>query len=273
MIERECYTFRVQPSEANPQRQWPAPHRPWIMKQVWHDLLFMHWPVAIEQLRPLIPAELEIESYEGSAWVGVVPFHMSGIRAHWLPPVPGTSAFPELNVRTYVRTGAKAGVWFFSLDAANSLAVAGARRFYHLPYFRARMHAKSGPNGEIQYESHRTSRDAPSADFRGWYRPSGDPFRAQQGSLEYFLVERYCLYAASGSRIFRGEIDHAPWPLQRAEAEIKLDTLAAASGITLPASKPLLHFARRQEVRVWTLEAKEPPERRVGCYKGNGKQS
>ncbi len=244
----------MQHSEANPQRQWPALHRPWLMKQVWHDLLFMHWPAATEQLRPLIPAELEIESYEGSAWVGVVPFHMSGIRAHRMPPIPGTSAFPELNVRTYVRAGGKSGVWFFSLDAANSLAVAGARHFYHLPYFHARMHARVGPRSEIEYDSHRTHRGAPSADFRGCYRAlDGTAFQARRGSLEYFLVERYCLYAASGNRIFCGEIDHAPWPLQRAEAEIEVNTMALASGITLPASKPLLHFARHQEVKVWAL--------------------
>lgn len=223
------------------------------MRQTWHDLLFMHWPVAIEQLRALIPAQLEIESCEGSGWVGVVPFRMSGIRAHWLPPIPGTSAFPELNVRTYVRSGDKPGVWFFSLDAANALAVAGARRFYHLPYFRARMHAKSGPNGEIQYDSHRIHSGAASADFRACYRPLGDPSRAKQGSVEYFLVERYCLYTATRGRIFCGEIDHAPWALQLAEAEIEVNTMAAASGITLPASNPLLHFVRRQEVRVWAL--------------------
>lgn len=224
------------------------------MKQVWHDLLFMHWPVALEQLRSLIPAELEIESYEGSGWVSVVPFHMSGIRARWLPPIPGTSAFPELNVRTYVRAGGKPGVWFFSLDAANSLAVAEARRFYHLPYFRARMHVKSGPNGEIEYESHRIHSAAANADFRATYRPLDDKiFQARRGSLEYFLVERYCLYAASGSRIFCGEIDHPPWPLQQAEAEVEVNTMAAASGIALPTSRPLLHFAKRQDVTVWAL--------------------
>ena len=224
------------------------------MKQVWHDLLFMHWPVAVEQLGPLIPAEMEIESCEGSAWVGVVPFHMSGIRARWMPPIPGTSVFPELNVRTYVRAGGKPGVWFFSLDAANSLAVAGARRFYHLPYFGARMHANGGPHGEIQYDSHRTDRDAPSADFRGRYRAlEGKVFQAKHGSLEYFFVERYCLYAATANHIFCGEIDHAPWELQPAEAAIEVNTMAAASGISLPASKPLLHFAKRQEVRVWAL--------------------
>jgi hypothetical protein len=179
---------------------------------------------------------------------------MSGIRARWTPPIPGTSAFPELNVRTYVRAGGKPGVWFFSLDAANSLAVAGARWLYHLPYFRARMHAKSGPHGEIQYDSHRTHRGAPSANFRGRYRPLDDNvFRARHGSLEYFFVERYCLYAATRGDIFCGEIDHAPWPLQHAEAEIEVNTMAAANGITLPSSKPLLHFVRRQEVRVWPL--------------------
>ena len=223
------------------------------MKQVWHDLLFMHWPIAIEQLRPLIPAELEIESYDGSAWVGVVPFHMSRIRGRWMPPIPGTSAFPELNVRTYVRAGGKPGVWFFSLDAANSLAVSAARRFYRLPYFRARMGAKRKPNGEIEYNSHRTHRGAPGADFRGRYRPLSEPFRAKQGSLEYFLAERYCLYAAARGHIFRGEIDHPPWLLQLAEAEVEVNTMAAASEITLPASKPLLHFVRRQEVRVWPI--------------------
>lgn len=223
------------------------------MKQVWHDLLFMHWPVAAEQLRPLIPPELEIESHEGSAWVGVVPFHMSGIRGRWMPPIPGTSAFPELNVRTYVRAGGKPGVWFFSLDAANSLAVATARHFFHLPYFRARMHAKHGSQREIIYDCRRTHRGAPAADFRGCYRPLGDLFRAKQGSIEYFLVERYCLYAATRGQVFCGEIDHPPWRLQCAEAEIEINTMASASGITLPASKPLLHFVRRQEVRVWPL--------------------
>ena len=142
-------------------------------------------------------------------------------------------------------------MWFFSLDAANSLAVAAARRFYHLPYFRARMEVTSGPRGEVQYHSHRWNRSAPSADFRGRYRPLGDPFQAKHGNLEYFLVERYCLYAATLSHIFSGEIDHAPWQLQRAEAEIEVNTMAAASGITLAASKPLLHFVRRQEVQVW----------------------
>ena len=121
------------------------------MKQTWLDLLLMHWPIPHGMmLRPLISANLEIESFDSSAWVGVVPFPMSGIRLHGMPPIPSTSSFPELNVRTYVQAEGKPGVWFFSLDAANFLAVHAARRFFHLPYFRARMSADMEATGVIQ---------------------------------------------------------------------------------------------------------------------------
>ncbi|MFZ0037842.1 MAG: DUF2071 domain-containing protein [Candidatus Acidiferrales bacterium] len=233
-------------------RPWPAPASPWVMRQKWHDLLFMHWPVAAQDLRPLIPRALELETFDGTAWVGVVPFHMSGIRFRGLPPVPGLSAFPELNVRTYVRSGGKPGVWFFGLEAASAVAVSAARRWFHLPYFRARMSVEKAGDA-IQYESHRTHRGAPEADFRATYRPTGKDSRAQQGTLEYFLTERYCLYAAAGDRIFRGEIDHPPWPLQPATAEVEINTMAASHGITLPNAKPLLHFARYQDVKIWSL--------------------
>ena len=233
-------------------RPWHAPASPWVMRQKWHDLLFMHWPVAVQDLRPLIPRELELETFDGTAWVGVVPFHMSGIRLRGLPPIPGLSAFPELNVRTYVRSGTKPGVWFFGLEAASALAVSAARRWFHLPYFRARM-AFENSDGTIFYKSHRTHRGAPRVDFRAKYRPTGEVFRAQRGTLEYFLTERYCLYAAAGPRIFRGEIDHLPWPLQPAEVEVENNTMAASHGITLRNAKPLLHFARYQDVKIWGL--------------------
>jgi uncharacterized protein YqjF (DUF2071 family) len=233
-------------------RPWPVPASPWIMRQKWHDLLFMHWPVAVQDLRPLIPRELELETFDGTAWVGVVPFHMSGIRLRGLPPIPGLSAFPELNVRTYVRSGTKPGVWFFGLEAASAIAVSAARRWFHLPYFCARMSVEKIGDA-IRYESHRTHRAAPEAVFRATYRPTGEIFRAQRGTLEYFLTERYCLYAAAGDRIFRGEIDHPPWPLQPAEVEIETNTMAASHGIGLPSAKPLLHFARYQGVKIWGL--------------------
>jgi uncharacterized protein len=233
-------------------RPWPAPASPWVMRQKWHDLLFMHWPIAEQELRPLIPPALDLETLHGTAWVGVVPFHMSGIRLRGLPAIPGLSAFPELNVRTYVRSGEKPGVWFFGLEAASAIAVSAARRWFHLPYFRARMSVEKIGDA-IRYESHRTHSAVPEAGFRATYRPTGEIFRAQRGTLEYFLTERYCLYAAAGDRIFRGEIDHLPWPLQPAEVEVENNTMAASNGITLPNAKPLLHFARYQDVKIWGL--------------------
>jgi uncharacterized protein YqjF (DUF2071 family) len=224
------------------------------MAQSWHDLLFAHWPVAMEQLRRQIPEALAIDTYEGQAWVGVVPFRMSGVRLRAMPAVPGVSAFPELNVRTYVTAEDKPGVWFFSLDAANALAVVVARRWFHLPYYRARMNCER--RGEwIEYASERTHRDAPAAELHGCYRAIGQPFEPRAGSLEYFLAERYCLYAANGrGRIYRGEIHHPPWKLQAAEAEWKINSMAAAAGISLPRSEPLLHFAERQDMVAWAPE-------------------
>jgi uncharacterized protein YqjF (DUF2071 family) len=224
------------------------------MAQVWSDLLFAHWPVPPDTLRDQIPPGLTIETFAGTAWLAVVPFRMSGVRLRLTPAVPRLSAFPELNVRTYVSDGWRPGVWFFSLDAGNPLAVAVARRWYHLPYFLARMEIGPGPGvAQIVYTSTRTHRGAPPAVLRAAYRPSGPPFNALPGSLEHFLVERYCLYTVTPrGRLLRAEVDHPPWDLQIAEAEIRANTMAAASGLTLPDGPPLLHFARRQEVVAWS---------------------
>src|SRR5688500_16539155 len=138
----------------------------------WHDLLFMHWSFPPEAVRPLIPAKLQLDTFEGRCWIGVVPFHMSKVRARFLPPIPGTSAFPELNVRTYVTAQGKPGVWFFSLDAGSALAVTGARALYSLPYFRARMSIRAGRDGLV-YASRRTHRGAPRAEVSATYRQSG----------------------------------------------------------------------------------------------------
>src|SRR6267154_1075488 len=159
-------------------RPWPLPSAPWIMAQSWHDLLFAHWPVDAAMLRSHIPADLAIDTFDGQAWLGIIPFSMTGVRLRWTPPVPGLSAFPELNVRTYVTGQGKPGVWFFSLDAASALAVAAARLSFHLPYFRARMQCTQA-DGWIKYESHRTHRGAPSAILEGKYRPTGEPIEAK----------------------------------------------------------------------------------------------
>ena len=247
-------TLLLMPPRENLNRPWSIPSSPWVMVQKWHDLLFMHWRVDPHQIRPLIPGGLDLDTYEGSAWVGVVPFGMSGVRVRWTPPLPTAAAFPELNVRTYVTKNGKPGVWFFSLDAASVLAVAAARHWFHLPYFRAQFSVSTAPDGTIEHRSRRTHRGAPSADLRVSYKPTGDVFRAQPGSIEYFLTERYCLYAFDSQRIFCGEIDHQPWPLQPAEAQIKLNTMAAASAIALPNEKPVLHFASYQDVKIWGLK-------------------
>ena len=230
-------------------RPWPCPRGPWIMKQVWHDLLFAHWPVPQAALKALVPAQLELETFDGQCWVGVVPFWMSGIRARFLPPLPGLSRFPELNVRTYVTHGGKPGVFFFSLDVTNRPAVWAARTFYHLPYFRAQMKVRE-QDETIHYDCRRKTQ---SAELHGHYHPTGNIRRRDKNSIEYWLTERYCLYTVHRGQVYRGEIHHPPWPLQDAEATFEASTMAKAAGIHLPDIKPLLHFSRRQDVLIWPL--------------------
>lgn len=223
------------------------------MKQTWHDLLFAHWQVPLATLRSLVPPQVALDTFDGQGWVGVVPFRMSGIRRRGLPPFPGLSRFPELNVRTYVSHDGKPGVYFFSLDAANLAAVWAARAFYHLPYFHAAMSSK-GLGGDIHYFSRRRRGNA---ELRGHYRPISEVRSRPNGSLEHWLTERYCLYTVHSGQLYRGEIHHQPWPLQDAEAEFESNTVAAASGIALPNTAPLLHFARRLEVLIWPLHRAE----------------
>ncbi len=219
------------------------------MEQTWHDLLFAHWAVPPEALRKLLPENLELEIFHHMGWIGVVPFRMSHIHARGMPSLPGLSQFPELNVRTYVTLDDKPGVYFFSLDAASLPAVWAAKRFYHLPYFHAHMSTESEGDW-IVYDARRAHS---SAAFRARYRPTGPVQPREQGSLVHWLTERYCLYTAVEGRVHRAEIHHKPWPLQEAEAEIEVNTMGAASGISLPSDAPLLHFARELQVQIWPL--------------------
>lgn len=227
---------------------------PWIMRQVWNDLLFAHWPVPPEVIRPLIPPQLELDTFDGQAWLGVVPFHMSGIRVRGLTPIPYTSAFAELNVRTYVAFNGRPGVVFFSLDAASPPAVMAARRWFYLPYFNARMPFRV-QGDTVTYASQRTHRGAPPAEFAAAYGPTGPVYLPQPGTLDNWLTARYCLYTVdSRQRVFRGEIHHQPWPLQPAQAEITTNTMTQAAGISLPERPPLLHFSKRLDVLIWPLK-------------------
>lgn len=235
-------------------RPWPPPKAPWIMAQQWHHLLFAHWPLAPETLRPLVPDVLPLDTVAGQAWIGVVPFQMRGVRPRLLPPLPWLSSFPELNVRTYVTLDGKPGVYFFSLDAGNPIAVALARRLFHLPYFRAAMRCVVDARG-VTYASRRVHTGAPAAALHASYGPTGPVFRAAPGSLDAWLTERYCFYAPTTSgRVYRCEIAHAPWPLQPAKLALAANAMAEASGVTLPDTQPLLHFAPRQDVLAWWPE-------------------
>jgi uncharacterized protein YqjF (DUF2071 family) len=235
-------------------RPWPLPERPWVQAQTWDDLLFAHWPVPGQQLRALVPAPLELDSFDGSGWLGITPFRVAGLRVRGLPPLPLLSSFLELNVRTYVSHDGKPGIWFFSLDASSPLAVEGARRTYFLPYHRARMSARR--HGEsIDYACSRVASEGRPYVFEASYRPIGAASPPEAGSLEHFLSERYCLYAIDDrEQLHRAEIHHPPWPLQPAEAEISLNTMAPPA-IELADEPSLLHFAARQDVVIWTLEA------------------
>jgi uncharacterized protein YqjF (DUF2071 family) len=219
----------------------------------WRQLLFLHWPVRPELLRPLIPGTIELETFDGSCWLGVVPFDMPAVRPRYVPLPLG---FLELNVRTYVNTPGRSGVWFFSLDATSRLGVRAAR-WMGLPYYDARM-AVGSRGDTVDYQSTRVHKNAAPAEFSASYRPAGAVYHAAPGTLDHWLTERYCLYAANkpGATVY-GEIHHPRWPLQPAEVDLRVNTMTRQIGIELPDTKPVCHFAYQQEVVAWPIVALE----------------
>jgi uncharacterized protein YqjF (DUF2071 family) len=221
------------------------------MEQKWHDLLFAHWSAPADALRRLIPEKCELDTFDGQAWISVVPFTMSGVRLRGTPAIPWLSAFPELNVRTYVSAGGKPGVWFFSLDAANPVAVEIARCWFHLPYFYSRMKSTAALEG-IVYSAQRRDRRGRNERLEATYSARGTSFEAQPGTLEYFLAERYCLYAQKpDGTLLRGEIHHAPWRLQEARASFTANTMVENLGIVISGPPGVLQFSKLQDVIVW----------------------
>ena len=227
-------------------RPWPLPTGPWVMSQVWYDVLFAHWPISCSVVRPLVPAGLLLDTFEGEAWVSITPFHMD-LRPRAIPVKGSVMHFPELNCRTYVVLGGKPGIYFFSLDAGSRLAVWGARMFYRLPYHKAEMRVRKEDG--FHYSARRVDG---AASFEAQYAPLPPIQQALPGSLQHWLTERYCLYTQSGKHIYRGEIHHAPWPLQEAICEIRQNSIAAAAGLQLP-TNPLFQFARQLDVLIWPL--------------------
>ena len=256
-------------------RPWPLPRGPWRWRQSWRDLLFAHWPVPVAAVRALIPPGLEVDTFDGATWLGIVPFRMAGVMLRPLPDLPWISAFPELNVRVYVTRDGKPGVWFLSLDATNPLAVMAARRLFHLPYYRSDIDITSRgdgfdyrclrrgplPNPLPQGEGVRSpslweglGEGAPPS-LVAHYRPTSPVYNAAPGTLEHWLTERYCLYAASPrGALYRTEVHHHPWPLQQATAGFDANTISAAGGLPISGPPAHLHFARRIDVVIWSPE-------------------
>jgi uncharacterized protein YqjF (DUF2071 family) len=233
-------------------RPWPPPRTPWILGQTWLDQLFAHWPVPVDALRAIVPPALSIDSFDGSAWLGMTPFRVSGLRFRGTVPLPLLSTFLELNVRTYVTLDGKPGVFLFSVDASSRPAVEAARRLYKLPYFHARISAI--PSGDhIEYWSRRTDPRSGPAELKVAYRPAGQVFQAGRGTIEEFLTERYCLYTADAKgALWHAEIHHPPWPLQEGECAIDLNTMPPR-GVHLASEQPLMHYAARTDVVIWPL--------------------
>jgi hypothetical protein len=244
-------------------RPRPLPSGRWEMTQRWNDLLFAHWPIPVAQMAALLPDWLEVDTFQGSAWLGVVPFWLDRIKIRGVPPIPGARSFPDLNLRTYVRdefTGTP-GVFCFSLDASNLLAVAVARCYYHLPYYWSDMRLEQRSEREFSFYSRRRFSNR-EVIFNARYRGLGPNSRLAEnrgGTLEHFLTERSCLYSSNrAGQPIRANLHFVSWPLEEAEAEIERNDLAATIGLSLPNVDPVLHYSRRLAVYVWPRELVRP---------------
>ncbi len=233
---------------------------PWVLRMRWLDLLFAHWPIDVADLRAIVPAELEIDTFGGHAWLGVVPFTMADVAPRGLPAVPRFSRFPELNVRTYVRHRGRAGVWFLGLDARSWPTVRGARLVFHLPYVHARMRSVR-EGGFVRYRSVRDDPDRQPARFAASYRPVGPAREAAPGTFDEWATNRMRLFSADREgRILRAEIDHPRWPLRPAEGAVDATELASVHGLRLPEEPPRLLFAERLDVHAWLPVRTRRPE-------------
>lgn len=223
------------------------------MRMTWSDLLFAHWPTGPDVVARWLPNGVSLDTRDGKAWVGVVPFLMSNVTPRLCPPIPGLSHFLELNLRTYVVVDGKPGVWFFSLDAESRIAVRVARAAFNLPYMDAIMSLSKNSSGQIRYQSQRTHRDEPSACYDATYQAAGDYSEAEPGSLEYWLTARYCLYSANRRGcIFRGEIDHPPWQLAPASYSERVNSMGKPLGFQCEAPPHLL-CAKSIDVQAWLV--------------------
>jgi hypothetical protein len=228
-------------------RPWPLPPAAWSWRQSWNNLLFVHYRIAAKDLAPLVPRGMTIQEFDGSSWIGVVPFEMNGVMRRPFPDLPGFSRFFELNVRLYVEYQGKAGVWFLSLDATNPLAVWGGRELFSLPYRHASIQVSQDGDST---RFHSVRREEGRTEFKVRYRPTSEVFAAVPGTVEHFLTERYCLFAPNRRGLARMDVHHWPWPLQVAEADVSHNGLLDAFGLHVE-GPALLHYSTGVDVVSW----------------------
>lgn len=226
------------------------PNRPVRGFQQWRSLLFMHWRVPVDMLRPLVPASLELDLYDEAAYVGVVPFAMHGVRPRWWP-APLAFHFLETNVRTYVFRGDQPGVYFFSLEAASRLAVWAARQFWGLPYYHARMSLQR--DGDVVH--YQTVRHGSGVRHHARYRLGESLGASQPGTLQFFFLERYLLFVERRGKIYAGQVYHTPYPAQAAEVLEVEDALLPAAGLSGCEAHPaFVHYSPGVDVEVFDLQ-------------------
>jgi uncharacterized protein len=227
------------------------PDQPIVGYQRWRDLLFLHWPVPVEILRPLIPEPLSIDTFDGVAYVGLVPFWMIGVRPTWAPE-RSAFRFLETNVRTYTHLdGRDPSVYFFSLEAASAIAVMVARAQFGLPYYWARMGIRRH-GSQIEYRTRRLL--GGQARSLAIFEPGELLGPSAPGSLEHFLIERYYLHAVRGGRLWCGQVHHTAYPVQRATLLGLHDELIGAAGLPPPTIQPpLVHYVKGVDVNIYGL--------------------
>lgn len=235
-------------------RPFPLPAKKWIMRQSWRNLLFLHWPVPLEKLRPHIPSSLQIDTFHGSAWLGLILFVIEGIYPLGISKFSLTPKFPEINVRTYVKYNEKPGIYFMSIDVENWASLKIAKNWYHLPYHSAKI--SFGKQGQTFYcHSIRKENGNTPVSFKGQYGPISEVYYPKEGTLDHWFTERYCLYSSNnGVNIYCGEIHHRPWPLQKAEIEVDKNTLFTSYQFDLSEIKPLAHFSTGVDSLMWNIK-------------------
>lgn len=244
-------------------RPRPLPAGRWTMTQRWNDTLFAHWPVSPAAAAALLPAGLQPDLFNGSAWLGVIPHRMDRIKLHGVPPIPGARGFLKLALRLCVREDHRGeqGIYYLSVEASNLAAVCAARIWSGQPYHWAEMRLEQRTEKEFEFFSRRLIAH-PALAFKARYRglgPSRKLIESRPGSLEYFLTERYSVYSKSRSgQTVRAGLHTVAAPLEDAEAQIEQNDLPAALGIELGDAQPVLYYARRMAVYIWPEALVQP---------------